>query len=214
MGTDREGRALAACETVKAPDKDGNEVEYKLRPLSAQHLADMERKALKEYKRSHLDTYKDNADLLPEGKADELLEREFGKVSSWTLKDLPQEKAYGCDHIKVNGKLREWVDETFGMIPDTDNGILALVTAALDQGNLTPKQLKDMTGKNPVIGYIRFDQWWATGTTEGRLSFIHTSLSYEHPEVTERDVRSWPLPCLIEAARLVEKISTVSAPNG
>jgi len=218
MGTDREGRALGACEFIKVPvvGKDGKitEKEFRLRPVVAMHLADLEKKALECHKRNHLKTFRDNEDLLPPGRADEMLEKEFEKIAAWELTDLPQKKAHDASRVPLNGKLRGWIENHFGVVPDTEREALMLVTTALDQGVLSAKEVKNMTGKSPMMGYVRFDQWWVTASTPGMISYIHTSVKQDHPEVTSDDIQNWPLSIIAEASRKVEGITSASMGNG
>lgn len=206
MGSDRESRVLAACETIEIDGK-----EYKLRPIVAQHLCDLEVEALRHYKRQYLETFSENADLIPNGSA--LIEKKIEEVARWDLSDLPQKDAYDVSRIPINDQIKKWVTDNNDELPDTDNGIKAIIVNALDTGKLSPKDVRKLSGRTPIQGRVRYDQWWVTASMNGQISFIVSSVKYEHPEVTKKQVAQWPFGKIAEAARKVESITTASMGN-
>jgi hypothetical protein len=208
MAGDREARVLAAGEKIEVEGK-----EYTLRPITVQHLCDLEREALKEYKRNYLRTFSDNADLLGDGKADILLEREMVKVAQWAVNDLPQRFAYDVSHVPLTDEIKSWVKEVYGELSDTDRGILAMLSTGLDEGKIKMEEVKKMTGSLPRRGRVRYDQWWITASFGGMVSFIYSSLRRAHPDMSKDDVEQWPLVSIIEAARIVESISSAALGN-
>ena len=116
--------------------------------------------------------------------------------------------------VKVNDKAKKWIEENYGDLPDTEAGQKALLSNALDTGKLKPDQLKKMTGKGPLQGKIRFDQWWVTASMTGMISFIASSVRRDHPQITKRDVAEWPFNKIAEAVRKVEQITSASMGNG
>ena len=208
MGRDREARMLAAGESIEVGGK-----RYKLRPVAAQHLCDLEREALKYYKRQCLQTFVDNADLLGKEKAQSLLERKLEEVSQWDLGDLPQRDAYDVGSVTITDEARKWALENQMEVPETPTRLRALLNTALDRGLLTPAKVKDIVGKFPFHGKVRYDQWWVTASTEGMVSLIVSSIRHEHPEMTREDVAGWTFDKLAEAARIVEGITTPNPKN-
>ncbi len=206
--SERESRALAAAKTIEVDGK-----QYKLRPLSLQHLVDLEEEALSHYKRQYLDTFRDNADVFGKDKLN-VLRAEMEKVAKWQLHDLPKKLAYDVSRLPITDAVRRWVEETQGEVPETDTAIRALLATALDNEQLTAEQVKQMSGKPPVRGLVRYDQWWVTGSINGMLSFITTSIRSEHPEVTRDAIAAWPFTKIAEAARLVEGSTSASMGNG
>ncbi len=207
-GSDREARALAAADVIEVGGK-----KYRLRPVVAQHLVDLEREALSHYKRQFLQTYKDNADLLGDSAQDVLIQK-MGEVAAWDLSDLPQKDAYDTSRLPVTNKAKKWIEDNYGEVPESDVGIRAVLNNALDQGKLTVIQTKELTGANPIQGRVRYDQWWVTAATAGMISFITSSIREDHPEITEKDVAGWSFPKLAEASRTVESITSASMGNG
>ncbi len=207
-GSDREARALAAADVIEIGKK-----KYKLRPVVAQHLVDLEREALAHYKRQYLQTYKDNADLLGDSAQDVLIQK-LGEAAAWDLSDLPQKDAYDTSRLPITSKAKKWIEDNYGEVPETDNGIRAVLNNALDQGKLTTERTKELTGAMPIQGRVRWDQWWVTAATAGMISFIVSSIKLDNPEITEKDVAGWSFPKLAEASRIVEAISSASMGNG
>jgi len=208
MGTEAEARALAAGDTIEVKGKT-----YTLRPVVAQSLCDLEREALKHYKRQYLETYAENADLLSNGKATELIERKMDQVAGWDLNNLPQKDAYDVSLIPITDKIRKWAEEHGGEEQQSDNAIRAVLSVALENGDLKSSQVKQMTGKNPIRGRVRYDQWWITATMTGMVAFIAAGVRREHPEVTRNQVDNWPFPKIAEAARTVERLTAASVGN-
>jgi len=211
--SEREARALGAGSTITVKGK-----EYRLQPLAVQQLCDLEREALKYYKRQYLETYTENADLLGDG-AQGLIERKYEEAAQWGLDDLPKKTAFDVSRVPVNDRLKAWArafqEETGGEDEElTDRRVRALITTALDQERLNSKQVKKMTGRMPVQGRVRYDQWWVTGCYEGMVSFIHSSIRHEHPTVTKKNIREWSVASVIESAREVETVTTPDLKNG
>jgi hypothetical protein len=206
----RKERALAAGDLITVRDK-----EYRLRPVGAQHLADLERDALRAYKRQYLQTFADAAeDLEMNGKGDEMLSKKTEEVARWTLRDLPQIVAYDVSSIPVTDALKAWAVEKMPDIElDNNLQILALLSDKLDNKEITAAEVDAMCGKRPIVGKVRYDQWWVTATFEGRIGFITSSVRAEHSEVTKKDVGGWPLTKLIEGARIVEHITSADIKN-
>jgi len=207
MSDDREARVLAAGDKL-----DVNGELYTLRPIVAQHLVDLEREALEHYKAQYLETFVKNKHLLGD-KADEVLLQKMEEVARWDLNDLPRKVAFDVSRVPITEKLKKWVEEKFDEVPETDAGIRSLVSTALDQERITSDQIKEMSGKGPLQGMVRYDQWWVTASTEGMVSFITSSVCHEHPNVTRKVVASWPFSKITEASRRVEKITSADMGN-
>ncbi len=212
MSRDREARVLAAAETIEI-EIDGKKTEYKLRPVVAQHLCDLEKEALRYHKREFLMTFAENDDLLGD-RAQTVIDEKLEEAARWDLSDLPQKDAYDVSRVKITKEVKRWIEENYGDLPEAEAGQKALLSNALDTGRLKPDQLKKMAGKGPLQGKVRFDQWWVTASMEGMISFITTSVRRDHPEVTKRDVANWPFTKIAEAVRKVEGITSASMGNG
>ena len=211
---EREARALGAGTTLKVGGK-----EYKLRPVTVQYLCDLEREALEFYKQEYLKTYFDHLSKLGE-RGQTMLEKKLDEVASWSLDDLPKKRAYGVNRIPITAKLKKWAlefrSEVGGATDEelTDDQIRGLVSTALDRERLKPETVKELTGRFPQQGNVRYDQWWVTGTMEGMVSFIFASICQEHKDVTKEEIKGWDAASVFEGAREVEKITVPSMGNG
>jgi hypothetical protein len=208
MGTEKEARALAAGETIEVNGK-----EYKLRPIVAQVLSDLEREALRYWKRQYLETYTENADLLSDGKADELIERKMDEAAQWDLTDLPQKDAFDLTRVPASKDARLWAEKKRGEELSEDNEIKAVLSVALDTGELKPEDVEKMTGRRPVRGRVRYDQWWVTATMTGMIAFITAGVNQEHPKLSRKEVGKWPFSKIAEAARITERLTSADVGN-
>lgn len=211
MSTDREARLLAAGDIIDIVGEDGKTKQYKLRPVVAQHLCDLEREALRDYKRQYLETFTQNADLLPGGA--EIVQKKFEEVARWDFSDLPKKTAYSVAHILPGDVIRAWIKDTYNEVPETDSGIRAVLVNSLDNGKISMEEVQRMCGKAPIRGTVRYDQWWVTASMAGMISFITSSVRYEHPEMTREKVAQWPFQKVAEAARTVESITAAKMGN-
>jgi hypothetical protein len=211
--SDREQRALGVGGTITVREK-----KYELSPIAVQHLCNLEKESLRYYKRQFLQTFADNADLLGENSQD-IITKKMEEAAVWDLDDLPKKTAYDVSHVPVTEKLREWA-KAFQVEIDgekselTDVKIRAMLSTALDQEKVKREEVKAMAGKFPVQGKVRYDQWWVTGSMEGMVSFLLSSIQYKHPEVTEKEVKEWPISSIFEGAREVESITSPNLKNG
>jgi hypothetical protein len=205
MGTDREARALGAGDSIKVRG-----TEYKLKPVGARHLTELEREALKYYKRQYLETFVDNADLL----GDTInIQEKAEEVARWTIGDLPQKVAYDARKIPVTKKMEKWIVGKYGEKLDDDRAYKAIVATALDSGDITIDKVKELTGAIPKVGKVRFDQWWVTASVHGMVLMIKNSLNGCTKEEVA-GVEDWPLLKVIEGARIVEELSAADLGNG
>jgi hypothetical protein len=209
MADERERRMLGAADSITVNGKD-----FKLRPVVAQHLSDLEQLALSTFKRNYLKTYRDNLDLLPPPEREGLMAKKLAEVAVWDLKDLPYKQAYDASRVPINDALTEWLVEHYGELPKTDKGIIALVDVALDTDEITSDEVKALTEKAPIQGRVRYDQWWVTASINGMISMIASSIKQDHPETSTKDVSQWPFPKLVEASRKAESVSSASMGNG
>jgi hypothetical protein len=203
--SDREARALGAGDTITVGDK-----KYNLKPIRAKHLAELEKEALKYYKRQYIETFVDNADLLGD-KID--LSAKVEEVAKWTSDDLPQKKVYSTTILPVTKKMQKWLEEVYGEKPKSDNAYRAIVGMALDSGEITKNKVEELTGASPRQGRARFDEWWVTASFAGMLSFIRYSLE-DCGNQDSININEWPFLKVVEAAKLVESLTSADLGNG
>lgn len=184
--------------------------EYRLAPISMALLAEMEREALRAYKRQYLQTYLDVADSLPAGKIDQLLE----DVAKWDTGQLPSRKAHSCKEVEITPEITDKLVALYGeivrkLMPQT---FRALLTTALDEERITVDEVEKATGTAPRLGWIPYDMWWTSGTHEGRLLFVWASLQ-EHHKLSKAEINKWPPISIVEAGKLVEQITVPEVGN-
>lgn len=214
MSGDREARALAAGECIAIQGDDGREVQFRLRPIAAQHLCDLERDALKFYKRQYLSTFAENSDLL-NGEAAGLMSRKMEEVAGWDLENLPKKTSYSAEGLPVTPAVRALIAEKGpgGEEPADDDAARGVLTFMLDTKATTPDEVARAAGKRPAAGTVRYDQWWVTARLEGMVAFILASVRHDHPAVTREEVARWPLNKIVEAAQTVQRLSVPALGN-
>lgn len=220
MSGDREARILGASEVA-----DVNGEEYKLSPLTAGLLCEMEREALRHYKREYIQTVTDNVDLLCNGTPRETyLHEKVMEVARWSVDDLPQKTVYDMSRVSVgtwkdeetfmvSDKVSVWMKSRYPGVPNNEMAIRSLLASALDSQMLSPDEIKEMTGKGPEAGRVRYDQWWITGCYEGMISLVTESIKINHPDITKEKVKSWPFGKIVQLARTAESLSVADMGN-
>jgi len=211
MGTDREARALGAGDILEV-----NGERYTLRPVVVRQLCDLEREALHFYKREVLETYHNNLDLVG-GSVDTsvVMEKKLEEVASWDVSNMPQKRVYDTSNLPITSKLREWIMSEFEIEESSEIVSRAVLSLSLDIGRITVSKVKELTGAVPLQGSVRYDQWWITASTEGMTRFVFASLQKEHGgDLTYDTISTWPYTKLVEASRLVEKITVAQMGNG
>jgi len=209
MGENREARALGASESIEVGDK-----EFRLSPIVIKRLSELENDALRHYKRSYLETFKDNLDLLDEGQGNSLMMTKMEEIAQWDVSNLPSKVAHDVTRVPISKKLKKWIGEEYGECPDSDGACLAVLSVALDTDKIDAKKVKELTGVFPIMGRIRFDQWWVTSSTVGMIAFVFNSVRVEHPETTKEDIGNWPFSKIAEAAKSVERLTVAMMGNG
>lgn len=170
--------------------------ECTVRPLSLKELGELERQCLKQFKRTYLETYAENADLLPESMRAGVVQAKIDETAKWDVKDLPLKLVYDPTKIRINDKVGVWAKEEYpGMVIDDKDDpegnkktqlIQRLVAAALDGGNLEEEEYREMTGFMPNRQKTGYVNWWITGSFDGMLEMIY--IAFKHNGVTRDDV--------------------------
>ena len=198
--SDKEARALGSGSFLRIGDDD-----FRLSPISIGSLAEIQREALRAYKRQYLQTYADMQDALPPGKLDEVVDR----VATWDVDKLPTKVAHSCRHLQTNEKVTELLVSFYGetICPLKDSTALALLTNLLDEEKITTKQVEELTGGKPISAHIPYDLWWATGSYDGRILMLWASMQEHHPRYTKDQIKKWDPAKIIEGSRLVESMT-------
>ena len=198
--SDKEARALGAGSTFTV----GNE-EFHLTPITIGSLAEIQREALRAYKRQYLQTYLDVQDALPAGKLDEVI----SQVATWDVDKLPTKVAYSCVHLEANQQVIDLLVSFYGqtILPIKDKTALALLSNLLDEDKVTSKEVEQIAGGRPLSAHIPYDLWWVTGSYEGRILLLWASLQTHHPKYTKEQIKQWDPSKVIEGSRLVESMT-------
>jgi len=204
-------RALGAgsSTTVKIGGKDCT-----VRPLNIRELTEAERDCLQRYRRSYLETWQQNLDLLPEGS--EMLRTKIEEAARWDVDDLPPKWAYDPRQIELTAGLKKWVKGEMNLEGKADNDRLQrLVTTALDQGLLSEKKYMELAGKEPKKAKVPYVNWWITGSFDGMITFVW--LCFRPNGVTREEVIDalGDNPSLLaDTSRQIEELSSPASGNG
>lgn len=205
-----EARVLGAGTTITV---NGKEVE--LSPVNLGRLAELQQMAVDYWKREYLRSYATNLDLLPDReRATELLERKLDEVARMGVDDLPTKKVYDVRLCDVSGdKIAAQLTELYEEVPKDERTRKALLSTALDAGDLTAGAVERLCGVRPRIVSSPYDSWWVTATRAGQVAFVWSSVRVKQPGITKDDVQAWPIPKLVEAANVVERLTAPAVGN-
>lgn len=204
---EKEARAVAARETVQV-----NGSEYRVSPLNVRQLQEIQRAALQDYKQQCLQLYINNRDVLPA----DLLERKVDEISKWDMGNLPIKIGYATDKVPLTEAVITLLVDKFPRIDisiRTERERKSLLEHALDQGQVTASEVKDLSGIAPEQARIRYDIWWLSTSFEAMALFVREAIAPDHPEVTKDDIAKWPVADLINIANVAQKITAPSLGN-
>lgn len=206
--SDKEARALGAGDVITV---NGND--YQVNPIGIRELAELQREAVKYYKRQYLQTFADNLDLLRNGHGDQLLQEKIEEVARWDVDDLPKKFAYDTSGIDVLGELAELLKQKYEQLPESESARQHLLATALDSGEISADDVEKMTTTRPRKYAVSYDMWWVTAIYDGLVSIAWMSLSRSNNGITKQDISVWPTRKIIEAGRLVESITSPAMGN-
>lgn len=201
-------RAVGAGDTVDVKGKT-----YRASPITIQELQEIQRLAIRSYKREYLTSYAENLDLLPEEMRQGKLDAKMDEVSKWDIGDLPVKTAFDVSKVQFSPELEELLSKVFGDLPETEAGKKAVLATALDSEEVTIQQVKQLTGCQPRKGRIPYDTWWITAKLDGIVAMTWAALHANHPELKKDEVARWPFPKLAEVARLAESLTSPDLGN-
>lgn len=214
--SDKEARAVGAGERldVPVPDGKGGTVvkEYYVSPIEFRVLQEIQREAIKYYKRQYLSTFADNKDLLGDSFKDIMIAK-MEEAARWDVDDLPRKDAHDVSGVPITRQLRSAMEDIAGDIGEGDNAARATLSTLLDNGQVTREQVKAMTGANVRFGKVPYDTWWITAVYEGMIEFVYRSLTPRHPDLRREEVCTWPLPSIYQLARLAERVTAPAVGN-
>lgn len=203
---DREARATGAGASFEV-----NEKTYTLRPLTLRQLQEVQREALRTYKRQILQTYSDSVEFLANGQ--QLLEKKIEEISRWDISDIPAKTSYDLRGAVESDAVKEWIETKYGRLPESRGVKMHMLSMALDTGDVTKEELEKIAGTKIATFRIAYDNWWVSSTLEGMTAFVWASVGGTQAGVSIEEIRSWPVNKLTDAATLVESITAPDMGN-
>lgn len=159
----------------------------KPRPLSMKELGELERLCLASYRRSYIQTFSENLDLLPDNVGRMLIQQKMEEAARLDLNTLPIRFAYTANKVKLTPELTAWLAENLDGYSEpvenetpeqTENRLQQLVGAALEGGLLTETEYGELSGnaklKKSKVPYV---SWWISSTFDGRMSMAWMAFS-------------------------------------
>lgn len=187
-----------------------------VRPLGLRELTEVERLCVKQYKRTFLETYAENADLLPEDERAGLVREKLDDAALWDIDDLPPKRAYDANKIKATKELKDYVVKAFGIDKNVKPlQLKQIVTGLLDSNSMTPAKYKKYTKEMPPYGQVPYASWWITGSHDGMITLIWTC--FKDDGVTKDEVASElgsNKELLMSLSRDIEHVTAPEVKNG
>lgn len=188
--------------------------DYKSAPLTIRELAEIERDCLKQYRRHYLETFKENADLLPNFEA--LMEKKVEIAARWDVDDLPRREVYSTSKMPDSKAVRDWLEQNMGIEP----AVLArgsvvvrqLVSSALDSGAMSKAEYKALVGSEPRTVKVGYVNWWVTGAFEGMVAMVYYGIK-NRDGLSKQDIRDEMADKQHELMRHAANIESMSAPD-
>jgi hypothetical protein len=206
--SDELARAVGAGDSVEVNGKT-----YHASPITIQELQEVQRMAIRSYKREYLQSYAENLDLLPEEFRQGKMDAKLDEVSKWDIANMPTKTAYDVSKVRFTPALEDLLSEEFGDLPETEAGKKAVLATALDAETVTVQRVEELTGCRPRKGRIPYDTWWITAKLDGIVAMAWASLHANHPELKKDEVARWPFVKLAEVARLAESLTAPDLGN-
>lgn len=205
-------RAVGAssAETVTIAGK-----ECRIRPLAVRELTEVERDCLERYKRSYLQTFASNANLLPEEMRFPLIMEKMEEAARWDVDDLPPKFAYDGSKLKIISTIKALVQKHYGEKKIDDVRLRNLLVTMLDEKTLSEEQYTEMTGHVPFKAKIPYVNWWITAAFEGMITLVWTCVREDG--ISREDVITdigGNLSLLADTARIICNLSIPEAKNG
>ena len=207
--SDKLARAVGAGQTIEVAGK-----EYRIRPIGLIALQEVQREALRSYKAAYLESWVDGATRYLKDSSEEIVSRKIDEVAAWDVADLPPKYVHDVSGVRWSRQICRWLAGKYGDLPDREATQRALLATALDTGEITIDRVKALGGGVVRRQRAPYDAWWCTATYEGMVTFVWAGLGGGRDGAPTRiEVQAWPLPKLIEAARIVEAVTVPAVGN-
>ncbi len=189
--------------------------ECRPRPLGIRELAELERDCLERYRRSYVEGYSRNLDLLPKDQRQSAVRDAMAEAARWDVDSLPRKRAHDPRRVRLTDALRDRLAELFGEDAADDARLRTMAAGALDQGMIDEAEYRALAGCAPPAVPVPYVTWWITGCFEGMISTCWTC--FRRDGVTRdqvADALSDRPGLLNELAREIESLSSPRAGNG
>jgi len=207
--SDKEARALGAGDSIEV---DGKEI--RISPVGMQQLHEVQRAAVKYFKREYLTTFAENLDLLPEPDRQQIMLKKMEDVARWDVGNLPVRTSYDVSLVPVNNAdLVALMTKEYGDLPESEMSRRAILATALDAGIIDCDDVLKLTGARPKKFRVPYDSWWVTAVKEGMVAFVLSSIKKHHPDITKDAIWGWPMHKIIQAARMAESLTAPALGN-
>jgi len=191
-----------------------NGVTYILEPLGIRELTEVQRAAIRFYRREYIQTYRDGLMIAfqeDESRVEALVLLKIDEVARWDVDDLPKKTAYALGAVPVSKKLKDLILKIKPDFKEKDDASTrVLVTSLLDSGALEEEEFVAATGLRPEKGTIPYDAWWITGVYAGMVEFIVSSIRKSNPTIHRADIERIPYQDL---AIMAHKLEHLTAPD-
>lgn len=188
---DDTARAIGASggSTIKIAGKD-----CRPKPLTLKELGELERRALRAYRRDYVQAVMDVAEYLQEPNRSEVINKRVQEAANIVLKELPPHFICDPSSIECTQPLKDWIKQNFniaapdekGAPEDVHSGYQKAAALAINQGALTETEYTQIVGKPVVRTRVAYPNWWIASTPDGQLAMIHQS--FRDYNVTESQV--------------------------
>jgi hypothetical protein len=182
---------------------------YSISPLSLRKLQEVQREAVRSYKRQVIQTYTDSLDLMG-ATGERLLGKRVEEVSAWDINDLPRKLTYDLRTAATHEAAQKWIETEYGQTELNSAAMAQLLARALDAGDLSVQELEVMIGERVKSIRVPYDNWWVSSTVEGMAAFVWAALE---GGISLDAVRRWPMEKLTEVAEIVERLTVPAVGN-
>lgn len=159
----------------------------KPRPLAMKELGELERLCLASYRRSFIQTFSENLDLLPESTGRMLIQQKMEEAARLDLNTLPVRFAYPSDKVKMTPELAAWLNENLDGYSEpaeneteaqTETRLKQLVGVALEGGLISEAEYGELTnGAKLRKSKVPYVSWWISSTFDGRMAMAWMAFS-------------------------------------
>ena len=189
--------------------------ELEVRALGLRELAEVEQDCLDRYRRSYLETWSKNLDLIPNGET--ILLDKIEEAAKWDIDELPTKFAFNPASVIVTKQLKIWIASNFSIDLKklSDNRAKLMAATALDKEMMDKELYKKFTGHGVISTKVSYVNWWITSAYDGMITFIWTCFKIH--DISREEVSrkmSGDMALMTEVSREIERLSSPAVGNG